>query len=97
MVESTALEMRRAGNGTVGSNPTLSATDPHHCSPVGPLRGNSRVVGGKLARNPKQGPVVASTLRSFGRTAAATSPPFAVAGEFGPFSLQNREKREISR
>ena len=26
MVESTALEMRRAGNGTVGSNPTLSAT-----------------------------------------------------------------------
>ena len=25
MVESTALEMRRAGNGTVGSNPTLSA------------------------------------------------------------------------
>ena len=27
MVESTALEMRRAGNGTVGSNPTLSATD----------------------------------------------------------------------
>ena len=26
MVESTALEMRRAGNGTVGSNPTLSAS-----------------------------------------------------------------------
>ncbi len=26
MVESTALEMRRAGNRTVGSNPTLSAT-----------------------------------------------------------------------
>jgi hypothetical protein len=25
VVESTALEMRRAGNGTVGSNPTLSA------------------------------------------------------------------------
>ena len=25
MVESTALEMRRAGNRTVGSNPTLSA------------------------------------------------------------------------
>ena len=28
MVESTALEMRRAGNGTVGSNPTLSAIFP---------------------------------------------------------------------
>ena len=26
MVECTALEMRRAGNGTVGSNPTLSAS-----------------------------------------------------------------------
>ena len=26
MVESTALEMRRAGNRTVGSNPTLSAS-----------------------------------------------------------------------
>lgn len=26
MVESTALEMRRAGNGTEGSNPSLSAT-----------------------------------------------------------------------
>ncbi len=26
MVESTALEMRRTGNRTVGSNPTLSAT-----------------------------------------------------------------------
>jgi hypothetical protein len=26
VVESTALEMRRAGNGTVGSNPTLSAS-----------------------------------------------------------------------
>ena len=26
MVESTALEMRRAFTGTVGSNPTLSAT-----------------------------------------------------------------------
>jgi hypothetical protein len=26
VVESTALEMRRAGNRTVGSNPTLSAT-----------------------------------------------------------------------
>ena|GEM_PF-3436246 len=25
MVESTALEMRRGGNSTVGSNPTLSA------------------------------------------------------------------------
>jgi hypothetical protein len=32
VVESTALEMRRAGNGTVGSNPTLSATDPAHKS-----------------------------------------------------------------
>jgi hypothetical protein len=28
VVESTALEMRRTGNCTVGSNPTLSAT---HC------------------------------------------------------------------
>ena len=27
MVESTALEMRRTGNCTVGSNPTLSATE----------------------------------------------------------------------
>ena len=27
MVESTALEMRRARKGTVGSNPTLSATE----------------------------------------------------------------------
>jgi hypothetical protein len=26
VVESTALEMRRTGNRTVGSNPTLSAT-----------------------------------------------------------------------
>ena len=33
MVESTALEMRRAGNGTVGSNPTLSATSHiEHCA-----------------------------------------------------------------
>ena len=30
MVESTALEMRRAGNRTVGSNPTLSANFPTH-------------------------------------------------------------------
>ena len=30
MVESTALEMRRAGNRTVGSNPTLSASSPTH-------------------------------------------------------------------
>ena len=29
MVECTALEMRRALTGTVGSNPTLSATHPH--------------------------------------------------------------------
>ena len=28
MVESTALEMRRAFTGTVGSNPTLSAMNP---------------------------------------------------------------------
>ena len=28
MVESTALEMRRTGNRTVGSNPTLSANTP---------------------------------------------------------------------
>ena len=28
MVESTALEMRRARKGTVGSNPTLSANHP---------------------------------------------------------------------
>ena len=28
MVESTALEMRRTGNRTVGSNPTLSANAP---------------------------------------------------------------------
>lgn len=27
MVESTALEMRRGGNSTVGSNPTLSAIE----------------------------------------------------------------------
>ena len=33
MVESTALEMRRAGNGTVGSNPTLSATFPTFPTP----------------------------------------------------------------
>ena len=33
MVESTALEMRRAGNGTVGSNPTLSATQFLHNFP----------------------------------------------------------------
>ena len=29
MVESTALEMRRGCKPTVGSNPTLSATNPH--------------------------------------------------------------------
>ena len=29
MVESTALEMRRTGNRTVGSNPTLSAIAEH--------------------------------------------------------------------
>ena len=34
MVESTALEMRRAGNRTVGSNPTLSASQSTHSAPV---------------------------------------------------------------
>ena len=33
MVESTALEMRRTGNRTVGSNPTLSATQQANSSP----------------------------------------------------------------
>ena len=34
MVESTALEMRHTGNRIVGSNPTLSAINLGHCSPV---------------------------------------------------------------
>ena len=38
MVESTALEMRRTGNRTVGSNPTLSATRPEHSAEPGPAR-----------------------------------------------------------
>ena len=36
MVESTALEMRRTGNRTVGSNPTLSANFPNPAT--GPIR-----------------------------------------------------------
>ena len=35
MVESTALEMRRTWKGTVGSNPTLSATHRGHLSRCG--------------------------------------------------------------
>ena len=31
MVESTALEMRRARKGTVGSNPTFSASQSTYC------------------------------------------------------------------
>ena len=35
MVESTALEMRRTGNRTVGSNPTLSAIEQVARGPLG--------------------------------------------------------------
>ena len=44
MVESTALEMRRTGNRTVGSNPTLSANllDPR-ASPERPPRDSGRL------------------------------------------------------
>ena len=45
MVESTALEMRRTGNRTVGSNPTLSAT---HWAKQSPLLGGYS----KLAEQP---------------------------------------------
>ena len=36
MVESTALEMRRTGNRTVGSNPTLSASINARAAAPGP-------------------------------------------------------------
>jgi hypothetical protein len=35
VVERAALEMRFTGNRNVGSNPTLSASDPQHRSPIG--------------------------------------------------------------
>ena len=65
MVESTALEMRRAGDGTVGSNPTLSASDPQQKSPnreaphnAGQLAAYQRPIGPDLEfSRPKQGDI----------------------------------------
>gem|GEM_PF-5851190 len=38
MVERAALEMRFTGNRNVGSNPTLSATNPHNWSLISGAR-----------------------------------------------------------
>ena len=67
MVESTALEMRRTGNRTVGSNPTLSATSSAYCvnrvSGPGPCgRGSARSAN---AQEAGQGGASASALTDF--------------------------------
>ena len=54
MVESTALEMRRTGNRTVGSNPTLSAS---RLAPL--LDGNFSRTGGRMRRNCPFRPIAA--------------------------------------
>ena len=61
MVESTALEMRRTGNRTVGSNPTLSANYPPIMPSCGPRFSVRADFFRTIASNPAQ-------RRSFSQT-----------------------------
>jgi hypothetical protein len=75
VVESTALEMRRTRKGTVGSNPTLSATDPAHWSLNGGLANNRRL---SPVYSRPIGPGTATSCHYQARTRAhrrAQSPP----------------------
>ena len=96
MVESTALEMRRAGNGTVGSNPTLSATHPANQSLNRVSEHNRRILRLEMEpfgsacsdSSPIQG--ISERLVVGGSPNRRWSVPFGT-------SLQNREKIEKQR
>jgi hypothetical protein len=71
VVESTALEMRRAGNRTVGSNPTLSANDPSITSLPARRSNQSPELGAEIpAKRPFEvlvGAEFAANIRCSGR------------------------------
>ena len=75
MVESVALEMRSAGNGTEGSNPSLSSSLSHH-RPADGLRAapDSRGGGGACYNlTPIAGAVNEATIRPMTRKSATAA------------------------